>query len=113
MDRQGIYKLYIFQVEMVYYCHIDSCDYLEVWSEATHLDNTMLTASLWSFVQCEVWVINRQLTCYHAKGGRRIRRRLECISLHHYILCIVNNINHLCLCTKLLGHFPLVNVLLI
>ena len=71
MDRQSIHNFYVFLVEMVCYCHVDSCDYLGVWSEATHLNNTILTASLSSFVQCKLWVINRQLTCYHAKEGGR------------------------------------------
>ena len=68
MDRQRIYKLYVFKVEMVYYCYVDSCDYLGFSSEATHLNNTVLTESLSSFVQYKVWMINRQLTWCHAKG---------------------------------------------
>ena len=67
-QRQRIFKLYIYEVEMAYYCPVGSCDYLGIWFEATHLNNTLWTEFIWSFVEYKLWVINSRLTCHDARA---------------------------------------------
>lgn len=55
-------KLQVFQLDMVCYSSVDSYDYLFVYFKGIRLNNRLWTEFIWSFVKCNLWLINSRLT---------------------------------------------------